>query len=84
MKDIAHYTPLFSDPDETNVNADHKGFPSSEGEPTGLRERSERRSNVFYVALVVVQALLIFGLIVFNWSTYKKLNSGACSQVVYC
>lgn len=82
MKDSAHYTPLLADSDEANLNED-KSFPS-DGRPTGLGQRPGRRSNVFYAALVAIQAFLILGLIGFNWSTYKKLNSAACSQVVYC
>lgn len=82
MKDTAHYTPLLADSDE--VNADHKGFPSGEGEPAVLPRRSEKRSNLFYLVLVAIQALLILGLVLFNWAAYTKLKSAACSQVVYC
>ena len=82
MKDTAHYTPLLSDSDE--AGGELKGFPSQEGGLRVLQQRSTRRSNIFYLALVALQAFLILGLIAFNWSTYKKLNSAACSQVIYC
>ena len=82
MKDTAHYTPLLSDSDEADVGL--KGFPSQGGGLGVLQQRSTRRSNIFYLALVAVEAFLILGLITFNWSTYKKLNSAACSQVIYC
>ena len=82
MKDTAHYTPLLSDSDEADAGL--KGFPSQGGGLGVLQQRSTRRSNIFYLALVSVQAFLILGLIAFNWSTYSKLNSAACSQVIYC
>lgn len=81
QKDRAHYTPLLSDSDE--AIAAHKEYPS-DGEPATIHKRIGRRYNVFYLALVAVQTLLILALVAVNWFSYGKLNSAACSQVIYC
>ncbi|KAK7687809.1 hypothetical protein QCA50_009028 [Cerrena zonata] len=69
MEDTTHYAPLLSDSDD--------------GNPVVSPRRFEKRTSIFYLAIIASQTLLFLGFVAFNWSTYTKSNSAACSQVVY-
>ena len=75
------YVPLLRD--ESDIGLDDEKL--STGEFNALLSSSKnRRTILFYRALVGLEALAIFALLLLNRTVYVKYNQATCSQVTYC